>query len=143
VKRQLSGIKGVVEINTWGGYLKQYEIAISPSSLKAINISMTDVFTALEKNNSIAGGAYIEKVNQSYFIRGEGKVKSLADIENIVVKNNNGLPVYIKNIAQVLEEVDILKSNEYFNISSKKFVNEIFQNCKENQYLFYIKHLRK
>lgn len=101
VKRQLSGIKGVVEINTWGGYLKQYEIAISPSSLKAINISMTDVFTALEKNNSIAGGAYIEKVNQSYFIRGEGKVKSLADIENIVVKNTNGLPVYIKNIAQV------------------------------------------
>jgi cobalt-zinc-cadmium resistance protein CzcA len=101
VKRQLSGIKGVVEINTWGGYLKQYEIAISPSSLKAINISMTDVYTALEKNNSIAGGAYIEKVNQSYFIRGEGKVKSLEDIENIVVKNTNGMPVYIKNIAQV------------------------------------------
>ena len=101
VKRQLSGIKGVVEINTWGGYLKQYEIAISPASLKAINISMTDVFTALEKNNSIAGGAYIEKVNQSYFIRGEGKVNSLDDIENIVVKNSNGMPVYIKNIAQV------------------------------------------
>ena len=101
VKRQLSGIKGVVEINTWGGYLKQYEIAISPASLKAINISMSDVFTALEKNNSIAGGAYIEKVNQSYFIRGEGKVKSLEDIENIVVKNTNGTPVYIKNIATV------------------------------------------
>ena len=101
VKRQLSGIKGVVEINTWGGYLKQYEIAISPASLKAMNISMTEVFTALEKNNSIAGGAYIEKVNQSYFIRGEGKVKSLEDIENIVVKNTNGMPVYIKNIAAV------------------------------------------
>ena len=101
VKRQLSGIKGVVEINTWGGYLKQYEIAISPASLKAMNISMTEVFTALEKNNSIAGGAYIEKVNQSYFIRGEGKVKSLEDIENIVVKNSNGMPVYVKNIAAV------------------------------------------
>ncbi len=101
VKRQLSGIKGVVEINTWGGYLKQYEIAISPASLKAMNISMTEVFTALEKNNSIAGGAYIEKVNQSYFIRGEGKVKSLEDIENIVVKNTNGMPVYVKNIAAV------------------------------------------
>ena len=101
VKRQLSGIKGVVEINTWGGYLKQYEIAISPASLKAMNISMTEVYTALEKNNSIAGGAYIEKVNQSYFIRGEGKVKSLEDIENIVVKNTNGMPVYIKNIAAV------------------------------------------
>lgn len=101
VKRQLSGIKGVVEINTWGGYLKQYEIAINPSNLKAMNISTTDVFTALEKNNSIAGGAYIEKVNQSYFIRAEGKVKSLQDIENIVVKTMNGLPIYIKNVAEV------------------------------------------
>lgn len=101
VKRQLSGIKGVVEINTWGGFLKQYEIAISPSSLKAMHITTSDVFTALEKNNSIAGGAYIEKVNQSYFIRGEGKVNSLEDIGNIVVTNTNGLPVYIKNVAQI------------------------------------------
>ena len=101
VKRQLSGIKGVVEVNTWGGFLKQYEIAISPARLKAMNITMTELFTSLEKNNSIAGGAYIEKVNQSYFIRGEGKVKSLEDIENIVVKNSSGLPVYIKNIATV------------------------------------------
>lgn len=101
VKRQLSGIKGVVEINTWGGYLKQYEIAIVSSKLKAMNISTLDVFNALEKNNSIAGGAYIEKTNQSYFIRAEGKVKSIQDIENIVVKNTNGLPVYIKNVAQV------------------------------------------
>jgi cobalt-zinc-cadmium resistance protein CzcA len=101
VKRQLSGIKGVVEINTWGGYLKQYEIAIVPSSLKAMNITTLDVFNALEKNNSIAGGAYIEKTNQSYFIRAEGKVKSIQDIENIVVKNVNGLPIYVKNVAQV------------------------------------------
>lgn len=101
VKRQLSGINGVVEINTWGGYLKQYEIAINPSELKAMNITTTDVFTALEKNNSIAGGAYIEKTNQSYFIRAEGKVKSIQDIENIVVKNTSGMPVYIKNVAEV------------------------------------------
>jgi cobalt-zinc-cadmium resistance protein CzcA len=101
VKRQLSGIKGVVEINTWGGYLKQYEIAIVPSSLKAMNITTLEVFNALEKNNSIAGGAYIEKTNQSYFIRAEGKVKSIEDIENIVVKNTNGLPIFIKNVAQV------------------------------------------
>jgi len=74
VKRQLSGIKGVVEINTWGGFLKQYEVAIVPSRLNAMNITTSEVFAALEKNNSIAGGAYIEKVNQSYFIRGEGKV---------------------------------------------------------------------
>ena len=97
----MSGIKGVVEINTWGGYLKQYEIAINSANLKSMNITTTDVFTALEKNNSIAGGAYIEKVNQSYFIRGEGKVKSIDDIENIVIKNNNGLPIFIKDVAQV------------------------------------------
>ncbi len=101
VKRQLSGINGVVEINTWGGYLKQYEIAIRPSQLKAMNISTSEVYTALEKNNSIAGGAYIEKTNQSYFIRAEGKASSIQDIENIVVKNTNGLPIYIKNVAEV------------------------------------------
>lgn len=101
VKRQLSGIKGVVEINTWGGYLKQYEIAISPSRLNAMNISVSDVFKALQNNNGIAGGAYIERVNQSYFIRAEGKTKSLEDIGNIVVTNHNGLPIFIKNVANV------------------------------------------
>jgi cobalt-zinc-cadmium resistance protein CzcA len=99
VKRQLSGIKGVVEINTWGGYLKQYEVAINSSKLKGMNVTANDVFSALETNNSIAGGAYIEKINQSYFIRGEGKVNSLADIENIVVANYNGMPIYIKDVA--------------------------------------------
>ena len=101
VKRQLSGIKGVVEINTWGGFLKQYEIAINTSQLKAMNISTKEILTALEQNNSIAGGSYIEKTNQSYFIRGEGKIKTIEDIENIVVKNSNGLPIYIKNVAKV------------------------------------------
>jgi heavy metal efflux system protein len=101
IKRQLSGIKGVVEINTWGGFLKQYEVAINSVKLKSMNIDTRTVFTALEKNNSIAGGAYIEKVNQSFFIRGEGKVKSLDDIENIVVANTNGIPIYIKDVAEV------------------------------------------
>ncbi len=101
VKRQLSGIKGVVEINTWGGYLKQYEIAVVPSALKSMNITISDVLTALEKNNSIAGGAYIEKTNQSYFIRGEGKVKSIEDINNIVIKTSNGNPILVKNVANV------------------------------------------
>ena len=101
VKRQLSGIKGVVEINTWGGYLKQYEVAINSSKLKGMNVTANDVFSALETNNSIAGGAYIEKVNQSYFIRGEGKVNSLSDIENIVISNTNGMPIYVKDVATV------------------------------------------
>lgn len=101
VKRQLSGIPGVVEVNTWGGLLKQYEVAISTKKLNAMNITAHEVFDALEMNNSIAGSGYIEKVNQAYFIRGEGLVNSLEDINNIVVKNQNGIPVLIKDVAQV------------------------------------------
>ncbi|MGJ5642704.1 CusA/CzcA family heavy metal efflux RND transporter [Formosa sp. S-31] len=100
VKRQLSGIPGVVEINTWGGYLKQYEVSINPLKLTAMNITVSEIFEALQKNNSVAGGGYIEKSNQAYFIRGEGLAKSIKDIENIVVKNN-GTPIYIKDVAQV------------------------------------------
>jgi len=101
VKRQLSGIPGVVEVNTWGGFLKQYEVAVNPSSLKSKQISLNEIFTALENNNSITGGGYIEKTNQSYFIRGEGLAKSIQDIENIVVTNKHGIPVLIKDLASV------------------------------------------
>ncbi|SEP79001.1 cobalt-zinc-cadmium resistance protein CzcA [Hyunsoonleella jejuensis] len=101
VKRQLSGIPGVVEVNTWGGFLKQYEVALNTDKLNAMNISAQEVFAALELNNSVAGGGYIEKVNQAYFIRGDGLVSSLEDIGNIVVKNADGVPIYIKNIAKV------------------------------------------
>jgi cobalt-zinc-cadmium resistance protein CzcA len=101
IRRRLSGINGVVEINSWGGYLKQYEIAIDPSRLKGVGLTLMDVFNAIASNNSISGGAYIEKTNQSYFIRGDGQVRSLADIENIDVANNNGVPVLIKDIGKV------------------------------------------
>ncbi len=101
VKRQLSGIPGVVEINTWGGYLKQYEVALNTQKLNAMNITAAQVFNALEKNNSIAGGGYIEKENQAYFIRGEGLATSLEDIEQMVVTTVNGIPIYIKDVAQV------------------------------------------
>lgn len=101
VKRQLAGIPGVVEVNTWGGFLKQYEVAINTEKLNAMNITAQEVFTALEKNNSVSGGSYIEKVNQAYFIRGDGLITSLKDIENIVIKTNNHLPIYIKDVANV------------------------------------------
>jgi cobalt-zinc-cadmium resistance protein CzcA len=101
IKRQLTGIPGVVEVNTWGGYLKQYEVAINTAQLNAMSISAHDVFRALESNNGVAGGAYIEKNKQSYFIRGEGLIKSIADIENIVVSRIEGLPVYVKDVAKV------------------------------------------
>ena len=101
VKRQLSGIPGVVEVNTWGGFLKQYEVAIDTEKLNAMNITANEIFKALEMNNSVAGGGYIEKVNQAYFIRGDGLVTSLEDINNIVIKNDGGLPIYIKDVAKV------------------------------------------
>jgi heavy metal efflux system protein len=101
IKRRLSGIQGVVEINSWGGYLKQYEVAVNPALLTSFGINLMEVYTALENNNSISGGAYIEKTNQSYFIRGDGQVRSLSDLENIVVKNNSGTPILIKDLAKV------------------------------------------
>ena len=101
VKRQLSGISGVVEVNTWGGYLKQYEVAINPEKLKSMNIEAIQIMDALEKNNSVAGGGYIEKTDESFFVRAEGMIKSLDDINNIIVKNVNGIPILIKDVAKV------------------------------------------
>jgi heavy metal efflux system protein len=101
VKRQLSGIKGVVEINTWGGFLKEYEVAVNPDKLRSMNLTIQKVYQALQTNNSVAGGGYIEKVNESYFIRGEGLVTSLEDVENIVVENREGVPVLVRDVAQV------------------------------------------
>lgn len=101
VKRQLSGIPGVVEVNTWGGFLKQYEVAINPEKIKSLGISLLEVFNAVEANNSVAGGAYIEKQDQSYFIRGDGLVTSLEDLENVVVKSTDGVPILVKDLARV------------------------------------------
>jgi cobalt-zinc-cadmium resistance protein CzcA len=101
VKRQLSGIPGVVEVNTWGGQLKQYEVAVNPDRLRAMNVSVREVYSALENNNSVAGGGYIEKANESYFIRGEGLIGTIEDINNIIISNKNGVPIYVKDIAQV------------------------------------------
>ncbi|MCX8534075.1 CusA/CzcA family heavy metal efflux RND transporter [Chryseobacterium luquanense] len=102
VRRQLNGTPGVAEINSFGGELKQYEVAINPNRLKAMGISITDVFTALEKNNQNTGGAYIDKKPNAYFIRGIGIVTSIEDIKNIAVKNETGsVPIFIKDVANV------------------------------------------
>ncbi len=101
VKRQLSGIEGVVEVNTLGGYLKQYEVAVDPTLLKSIGISITDVFDALENSNENTGGAYIDKNPRTYYIRSNGIAKSLEDIEQIVVDVRNGRPILIRDLATV------------------------------------------
>lgn len=101
VRRQLSGIPGVVEVNTWGGFLKQYEVAINPEQLRSLKISVGQVYRALENNNSVVGGGYIERQDQAYFIRGEGLASSIEDVENIVVERRAGMPIYIKDVAKV------------------------------------------
>ena len=102
VARQLYGTEGVAEVNSFGGELKQYEVAVNPSRLKAMGISITDIFNALAQNNQNTGGAYIDKKPNAYFIRGIGLVNTLEDIEHIAVKTAaGGIPVFIKDVADV------------------------------------------
>lgn len=101
VKRQLAGTPGVIEVSGWGGHLKQYEVAINPNKLNSLEINIAQVMEAVQKNNENLGSSYIEKKYNTYFIRGEGTVKNLEDIENIVVKNIGGIPILIRDIAKV------------------------------------------
>jgi len=102
VRREMLGTSGVADINSYGGFVKQYEIAVNPERLRGMNLSLTDIFTALEKNNENTGSAYIDKKPNAYFIRGIGLIKTIEDIEKIVVKTNNtGIPVLIRDVAVV------------------------------------------
>ncbi|MBC8153649.1 MAG: CusA/CzcA family heavy metal efflux RND transporter, partial [Bacteroidetes bacterium] len=101
VKRQLAGIAGVVEISSFGGYLKQYEVAVDPDRLQAAGVTLTELADAMTRNNANTGGSYIERNSQAYFIRGEGAISSLKDIENTIIRTRNGLPLRIGNVATV------------------------------------------
>lgn len=102
VRRELLGTPGVADINSYGGYVKQYEVALNPERLRGMNVTITDIFRALERNNENIGSAYIDKKPTAYFIRGIGLVKTLEDIEKIVVKNSpSGFPVLIRDVATV------------------------------------------
>ena len=101
VARQLNGTPGIAEVNSFGGELKQYEVAVNPNRLKAMDVSIPDIFKALESNNQNTGGAYIDKKPNAYFIRGIGLVTSIEDINNIAVKTRGNVPVFIKDIADV------------------------------------------
>lgn len=102
VRRQLLGTPGVADVSTFGGDLKQYEVEVHPNQLKALNLTISDVFSALEKNNQNTGGAYIEKGPTVLYIRSMGLAGSIEDIQQIVVKNTgSGVPVLIKHVAEV------------------------------------------
>jgi heavy metal efflux system protein len=102
VRREMLGTPGVADINSYGGFVKQYEIAVNPERLRGMNLTLSDIFQALERNNENTGSAYIDKKPTAYFIRGIGLIKTLEDIEKIVVKNNpSGIPVLIRDVATV------------------------------------------
>jgi heavy metal efflux system protein len=102
VRREMLGTPGVADINSYGGFVKQYEIAVNPERLRGMKLTLGDIFTALEKNNENTGSAYIDKNPNAYFIRGIGLVKTIEDIEKIVVKtSDSGVPILIRDVAAV------------------------------------------
>ncbi len=101
VRKQLSGTPGVAEVSGWGGYVKQYEVAINTDQLNASGVSVNEVFDALQRNNANTGGSYIEQNSNQYYIRGIGVVKNLEDVANITVKTVDGTPVKVGDVAKV------------------------------------------
>ena len=101
VRKQLSGTPGVAEVSGWGGFVKQYEVAVDADRLNSFGLTVNDIYSALENGNENTGGSYIEKNSNQYFIRGIGLVKSLDDISKIPVKTVNGSPVLIRDVANV------------------------------------------
>lgn len=102
VRRQLLGVKGVAEVSSFGGKLKQYEVAINPNKLQAHRITISDVFNALESNNQNTGGSYIEKQSTVLYIRSEGLIGNKDDIENVVIKSTGtSVPLLIRDVAEV------------------------------------------
>ena len=101
VRKQLSGTPGVAEVSGWGGYVKQYEVAINTDQLNASGVSVSEVFDALQRNNANTGGSYIEENSNQYYIRGIGVVKNLEDVANITVKTVDGTPVKMGDVAKV------------------------------------------
>ncbi|HNA97561.1 MAG TPA: efflux RND transporter permease subunit, partial [Chitinophagaceae bacterium] len=101
VARQLYGTPGVAEVNSFGGLLKQYEVSVNPNKLKGMNVTIAEIFSALQKNNENTGGAYIDKKPNAYFIRGIGLIHSMEDVNNIVIKKVSNIPVLIRDVAEV------------------------------------------
>lgn len=101
VRRQLLGTPGVADVSSYGGFLKEYEVALNPDKLRSMNLTVAEVITALESNNENTGAAYIEKNQSAFFIRGIGLVNNLEEIAQIVITTRNGMPILVQDVAQV------------------------------------------
>jgi cobalt-zinc-cadmium resistance protein CzcA len=103
VRRQLLGVPGVTEVNSFGGQVKQYQVRVDPARLQAYGLSLRDALDAVARNNANVGGAYIEHAGEQYLLRGIGLVRSTDDIASIVVKTGkDGVPVYVRDVAEVV-----------------------------------------
>ncbi|WP_426062097.1 CusA/CzcA family heavy metal efflux RND transporter [Hymenobacter sp. B1770] len=101
VKRQLAGVPGVVDVSSFGGMVRQYEVSVVPDRLNSAEVSLNELFRALQANNANTGGSYLERGPNAYFIRGEGRVSNLQDIGNIVVKQAGSTPLLVRDVADV------------------------------------------
>ncbi|HEV8537309.1 MAG TPA: efflux RND transporter permease subunit [Bacteroidota bacterium] len=101
IKPQMRTVPGVTEVNSFGGQVKQYHIIVDPKKLLSYGLTLDDVFAAVENNNSVAGGNFLEHASEQYIIRGIGLAQTEQDFENIIVKNDHGTPIYVRNVANV------------------------------------------
>lgn len=98
---QLKTVKGVTEINSFGGFVRQYEVAVDPDRLRNFGIGLKDLTDAIESNNSVSGGNYLEHNREQYIVRGFGQISNIKNIEDIIVTRLEGRPIYVKDIADV------------------------------------------
>ncbi|HEU4594855.1 MAG TPA: CusA/CzcA family heavy metal efflux RND transporter [Pyrinomonadaceae bacterium] len=104
VRRQLLGVPGVTEVNSFGGFEKQYQVRLDPAKLQSYGLTLRDVLESVGRNNSNVGGAYIERGSEQYLLRGIGLIESAEDIRNVVVKTGReGVPVYVRDVGEVVE----------------------------------------
>lgn len=101
VKKQLMGTKGIIDVSSFGGFLKQYEVSVNPMELEAKGVTISEMIDALEKNNENSGGSYLQQGKNALYIRTEGVIQSLDDIRKIVIKNNEGIPIRVGDVATV------------------------------------------
>lgn len=101
VKRQLAGVKGIIETSSFGGLVKQYEVQVNPEKLQAYDLTLPEVTAALEANNRNGGAGYLEHEGQSFYLRVDGRTENLREIEQVVIASRNGQPVRVGDIAKV------------------------------------------
>ncbi|HKP62973.1 MAG TPA: CusA/CzcA family heavy metal efflux RND transporter [Polyangiales bacterium] len=98
---ELRSVPGVVEVNSWGGELKTYEVEVLPDRLQALHISLSDLFGALERENAIAGGGYLERAGEQLVVRGENRLKNLDEIGDVLIETRDGVPVRVRDVGRV------------------------------------------